>query len=1112
MVKRMRSFFAVVMLVIAATVNAQVTTSSMSGKVVDQSNEAIIGATIQAIHEPSGTHYGAITNVDGRYSIQGMRAGGPYKVEVSYVGYQSVVYKSINLQLGENYVLDANLKESTELLDEVVITASKSSNMKSDRAGAVTNVDAARMSEVPTVSRSMNDIMRLTPQGANIGSGFSVGGGNYRQSYVTVDGAAFNNAFGIGSNLPAGGSPISLDALEQISVSTTPFDVRQSGFTGGAINAVTKSGTNEFKGTAYMYTSNTHLTGNKVEDYELTRNRDHSTTYGASLGGAIIKNKLFFFVNGEYQDNVQAGPSGIARSGANDEWSTNGIVHRPFENTTTVGGRTFVGMNNISQYLSEKYNYNPGRYQGYSLETPSYKIMGRLDWNINNNKINFRFTHTHSKYSSNPSSSTTPFKDSIIYPGGVDGSAGKSSSGRTANAGMYFESSRYMQEQNFTSIASEWNSKWGAINNALRFTYSYQNEPRTYEGGTFPTVDILDQGSLYASFGPDPFTEGNLRQVKTFVITDEFNFSSGIHNFMGGIQFESNKAVNGFMQAGSGYYVYSSWDDFVNNRAPAAFGVTYSNTGDGSQFLANMKYQQLSFYLQDQMNITDNFRLTAGVRFELPIYPELKNNYNKNFAQIDFDGYHYATDQLPSSYQLTASPRIGFNWDLTGERKYVLRGGSGYFIGRLPFVWLVSAVGNANCGQSTYYYNEQKDAKYGQPSFHTSVADMLKDPNLNLPAATDPAAPSGATIIDRDLKMNATWKSSLAFDAKLPGDIDFTLEGIFSKEFNPATVTNLGRKFKGEQEIAPGDVRRMFEYSNANKTDAYYITNAGNSAYYYSLTASLAKTFDFGLHLSASYTRSYAKSYGDGIGDQVNSAYYNNRYSVNGNNDTETGYGTYVSPNRVLASAAYRIKYAKNFASSLSLIYEGMNMGYAGGYSAARYSYTFTGNIVGDYGSNNLLYIPASREALDKWNFADYTDSKTGEVTYSAKEQRDDFWAYINEDSYLKGRKGKYAERGGAIMPWHHQLDLKFNQDFFLNVGGKRNTLQFGVDIKNFLNLLNSDWGIYKTVNNTSLLSYKGGAYQFQQNGGKKLTDTYSNLNSFNSTYSIQFSVRYIFN
>ena len=1099
MAKRMRFILSTIMVIVAMTAKAQVTTSSLSGKVTDPDKEAIIGATVQAIHEPSGTRYGAITNIDGRYTIQGMRAGGPYSVEVSYIGYQTMMFKDVTLQLGEVYNLNVQMKESSELLEEVVVTAQKT-KFASEKTGATTNISNTQITSMPSVSRSITDYSRLSAYGGN---GMSFAGSDGRTANFTIDGANFNNNFGLSSNLPGGGNPVSIEAIDEIQIVISPFDVRQTNFIGGGINAITKSGTNTYKGTAYIYHQNENMRGDAIDRETIlgAREKDQSTTYGFTIGGPIIKNKLFFFANGELQNT----PAIANRWRASEDGVANADAY--------ISRATVADLQKVSDIAKERYGYNTGSFSSFPSDNKNTKLLARIDWNINNNnKINFRFTHTHSKYSSNPSSSTTPFKDSIIYPGGVDGSAGKSSSGRTANAGMYFESSRYMQEQNFTSIASEWNSKWGAINNALRFTYSYQNEPRTYEGGTFPTVDILDQGSLYASFGPDPFTEGNLRQVKTFVITDEFNFSSGIHNFMGGIQFESNKAVNGFMQAGSGYYVYSSWDDFVNNRAPAAFGVTYSNTGDGSQFLANMKYQQLSFYLQDQMNITDNFRLTAGVRFELPIYPELKNNYNKNFAQIDFDGYHYATDQLPSSYQLTASPRIGFNWDLTGERKYVLRGGSGYFIGRLPFVWLVSAVGNANCGQSTYYYNEQKDAKYGQPSFHTSVADMLKDPNLNLPAATDPAAPSGATIIDRDLKMNATWKSSLAFDAKLPGDIDFTLEGIFSKEFNPATVTNLGRKFKGEQEIAPGDVRRMFEYSNANKTDAYYITNAGNSAYYYSLTASLAKTFDFGLHLSASYTRSYAKSYGDGIGDQVNSAYYNNRYSVNGNNDTETGYGTYVSPNRVLASAAYRIKYAKNFASSLSLIYEGMNMGYAGGYSAARYSYTFTGNIVGDYGSNNLLYIPASREALDKWNFADYTDSKTGEVTYSAKEQRDDFWAYINEDSYLKGRKGKYAERGGAIMPWHHQLDLKFNQDFFLNVGGKRNTLQFGVDIKNFLNLLNSDWGIYKTVNNTSLLSYKGGAYQFQKNGGKKLTDTYSNLNSFNSTYSIQFSVRYIFN
>lgn len=1104
MAKRMRSFLSAVMLMIAVAVQAQVTTSSLSGKVTDTNNEAIIGATVQAIHEPSGTMYGAITNVDGRYTIQGMRTGGPYKVEISYVGYQTVVFEDVNLQLGDNYVLNAYLKESSELLDEVVVTASKSSNMKSDRAGAVTNVNSERMSLVPTVSRSMNDIMRLTPQGGNTGNGFAVGGGNYRQSYVTVDGAAFNNAFGIGSNLPAGGSPISLDALDQISVSVTPYDVRQSGFTGGAINAVTKSGTNDFKGSAYMYTTNVHLRGNKVSDYELTRNQSHTTTYGATLGGALIKNKLFFFVNGEYEANVSAGPSGTARNSENDKWEVStGTVHRPLVSD----------MDAMADYLMKTYNYNPGRYQNYSLETPAYRVLARLDWNINtNNKLNFRFSKTHSKNSNSPSSSTSPLRDSTIYPGGSDATGGRSQSGRTANAGLYYESSRYMQEQNFTSLASEWNSKWGSVDNALRLTYSYQDEPRTYEGGVFPTVDILKNGSLYASFGPDPFTAGNLRQVKTFVATDEFTFSAGKHNFMGGLQFETNQAVNGFMQAGNGYYVFSSWEDFVNGAKPAAYGVTYAAANDGSVFQAKMKYQQFSFYLQDQMSLSDNFKLTAGLRFEVPIYPALENNYNEPFAQMSFNGKKFSTDQLPGT-MLTVSPRVGFNWDLTGERKYVLRGGTGYFIGRLPYVWLVSAVGNSNCGQVQYYYNKVDDARYGQPDFHVNVKDQLNDlPNLQ----SSITAPSSPTIIDTELSLPAVWKTSLAFDAKLPGDIDFSIEGIYNKEFNPAVVTNEGYYYDGSSTVtlSPNDTRKY--YTQANKGyNVYYITNGGHKAYYYSVTASLAKNFDFGLNLSASYTHSKAKSYGDGIGDQVSSAYYNNRYSVNGNNDLETGYGTYVTPNRVLVSASYRKEYAKNFASSLSLIYEGMNMGYAGGYGSTRYSYTMTSNVVNDYGSNALIYVPASRDELNGWNFVKngtVENAQGQEVDYTADMQRDDFWAYINQDDYLKNRKGKYAERGGAVMPWHHQLDLKFNQDFFLNVGGKRNTLQLGVDIKNVLNLLNSDWGLYKTVNNFSILSYKNGEYQFQKNGSKRLTNTYSDYTSFNSTYSVQFSIRYIFN
>ena len=1097
---------------IFSTAMAQITTSSVSGKIT-ANGEDVIGATIKAVHQPSGTVYRAVTNIDGRYSIQGMRPGGPYVLEVTYVGYKNKQVKGISLSLGQNTVLNETLAEDAAQLEDVVVVADRNNNMRTDRAGATTSINAAQIEAVPTVSRSMNDLLKLTPQGANVGSGFSVGGGNYRQSYVTVDGAAFNNAFGIGGNLPGNGSPISLDALDQISVSSSPYDVRLSGFTGGAISAVTKSGTNDFKGTAYMYTTNSHLRGNKVGDYELNRLQSHSTTWGASFGGPIIKDKLFFFANGEYQSNISAGPSGTARVNASDEWSpSSGTVHRPLQSD----------MDNMLSFLNKTYGYNPGRYQGYSLDTPSYKFLARIDWNINeNNKINLRFSKSHDKNSKAPSNSTSPFKDYVIYPGGTsDGvsiSGGKNQSGRTANAGLYFESSRYDEVKNFTSLAGEWNSKWGGVQNVLRLTYSYQDEPRSYVGGIFPTVDILKDGAYYMGFGPDPFTEGNLRQVKTFVATDEASWTMGIQNFTAGVQFETNKAVNGFGAASAGYYVYDSPEAFMAGGAPSAYGVTFPMDGSG-QFNATMKYQQFSAYIQDQVNFSERFRLTAGLRFELPIYPELKNNYNKNFAALEWKDNNgnmnkYTTDQLPDA-PLTVSPRVGFNWDILGNHKLVLRGGTGYFVGRLPFVWLVSAVGNSGCGQYTYFYPKTADsvADYVMDKFYVNRDDQVKRlQELGLAVNRDEAAaPETPTIIDKKLKMNATWKTSLALDAKLPYDIDFSLEGIYSRDFNPATVVNVDRYWDGEKKIElanSGDIRKSFSSNTKSKINPYLITNAGNKAYYYSITASLAKKFAFGLNLSASYTYSKAKSYGDGIGDQVSSAYYNNRYSINGNNDKELGYGTYVAPNRLLISASYKKDYAKHFGSEVGLIYEGMNIGYAGGYSCTRYSYTMTGNVVGDYGSNNLIFIPESKEALDKWTFADYGG-------YTAEAQKNDFWNYINQDDYLKNHKGEYAERGGAVMPWHHQLDFKFNQNFYLNVAGQKNTLQFGVDIKNLANLLNSSWGLYKTVNNMSLLKYdaKKNAYQFQKNGKEVLSKTYTNLTSFNSTYSIQFSIRYIFN
>ena len=521
-----RLFFLIAtLLMFTLTTLAQVTTSGIDGKVTTN-NEAVIGATISAKHLPSGTVYRAVTNANGLYSIIGMRAGGPYEVEVSYIGYQPKKFTDLQLVLGQNTVLDVLLTEDSQMLQEVqVVSTGNKNNMRTDRAGAVTSVSTEEMEMIPTISRSMNDILKLTPQGGNTVGGFTVGGGNYRQSYVTVDGAAFNNAFGIGSNLPASGSPISLDALDQITVSVTPFDVRQSGFTGGAINATTKSGTNEFKGTAYFYNTNVHLRGNKVADFDaIPRQQSHTTTYGASIGGPIIKDKLFFFVNGEYEANVSAGPTRYARPTADAEWGAGTVYNRP----------TVAQMDQMSSFLQEKYGYNPGRYQGYSLETPAYRLLARIDWNINDNhKLNVRFSNTHSKESNNPSSSTSPLTTSRIYPGG---------SGRGTYYALPFESARYYQEQNFTSIAGELNSMFGLVNNTLRLTYSYQDEPRSVEGGVFPTVDILQDGNVLTTFGPDPFTAGNLREVKTFVATDEATWTMGINKFLVGLQFETNDA------------------------------------------------------------------------------------------------------------------------------------------------------------------------------------------------------------------------------------------------------------------------------------------------------------------------------------------------------------------------------------------------------------------------------------------------------------------------------------------------------------------------------------------------------------------------------------------
>ena len=1100
----MKRLFAVFMVLamMAVSAVAQVTTSAIAG-VVKADGEEAIGATITARDTRSGAIYRAVTNVDGRYTITGMRAGGPYEIEVSYIGYQTSKFTGYQLALGETTVVDATLTEGSEMIQEVLVVAKANNTMRSDRSGAVTNLNSQQMAAIPTIGRSMTDLMKMTPQSSSA-SGMAIGGGNYRQSSVTIDGASFNNAFGLGSSpLPGGGTPISLDALEQMTVSITPYDVRQSGFTGGGINAVTKSGTNEFKGSAYTYITSTSLRGNRVGTTTLGVDDGHNDTYGLSFGGPILKDKLFFFVNGEIEDNVTAGPAARAGDGSTPYTVTN---RRP----------QIEQLESLSNYMQKTYGMTTGPWQAYNVKTPAYRILARVDWNINeDHKFNVRFTKSNRK-SSSPASASRSIgsnRATLIYGGN------QNSYGSNTDYGMSSLSSRYYAEYRFTSIAAELNSKFGKLQNTLRGTYSFQDQPRSNEYDVAaPVVEIvMSDGSghypTWAMMG-DVFTYGNLAQTKNTVITDEVNIQLGKHNLFGGLQYEHNFAANGYAQAAAGYYAFEAtpeqvaagnWAAVFRPEQTRLFGITYGNNDTHSMFTSEMSTNQWSLYLQDNWSISDRFRMSLGARFELPSYPSLKNNFNEDYYNIDFGGRHFRTDNVPDA-SLSFSPRVGFNWDIKGDRSLILRGGTGIFVGRMPFVWLVSAVGNSGMGQTSYIASPTKGVI---PTFTTNQEDMLRQ----IGATSSTTIPGSPTILSEDLRMPKTWKMSLALDVKLPGDIDFSLEGIYNRDLNPVVVSNADIYWDGTStiDLGHGDVRHKLNYYDANHS-AYLLENAGSKAYYMSLTAQLRKSFDFGLDLSASYTLSKAKSYTEGIGDQVSSAYNNYRNSVNSVNDNELGYATYVAPSRLLLSASYKLKESKNATSTFSLVYDGYQYGYLGDYSYSRYSYIFSSSVTGDpLAPGNLIYVPASREELNSWDFAESTYG-SDKAVYTADMQRDDFWAYIQQNDYLKDRTGQYAERGGAKMPWHHQLDFKYVRDMNIQIGKTKHALQLGLDIMNLPNFLCKDWGLYKQVQGNTLLTYKNGKYTYNTVNGQRHLETFQDFLNVASTYQIMFTIRYMFN
>ncbi|MCQ2180612.1 MAG: carboxypeptidase regulatory-like domain-containing protein [Bacteroidales bacterium] len=1098
-------------IVVAVSAFAQVTTSSLAGKISDETGP-VAGAAVLAVNSSNGSQYYAISDANGYYRINGVAPGGPYVVTVELLGYQKVELDGLYVALGETSSKDFKLVDDSVMLESVIITADASdSGMNISRAGAGTTISERTKDILPTTSRSLNDLMKLTPQASSTSNGLAIGGGNYRQSYVTVDGAAFNNAFGIGGNLPSGGAPISLDAIQQMSVNITPFDVRHSGFTGGAINAVTKSGTNQLHVSVYDYFTNDQLEGDRIGDQTRSMNKTLNNIVGASVGAPIIKDKLFIFVNFEYQSDETAGSSRVARANDQDTWGGSTSKNRP-----TVGE-----MDGILSYLDQNYGYNPGRYQNYSLSTPDWKIMARVDWNINdNNKLNVRFSHTDNKYSSAPSSSVNP-----LNPKPYD----KDYYGRTTDYAMYTESNRYFQEQNFTSLAAELDSRFSdKITNVARFTWSHQNEPRSFVGSLFPTVDImrniseqdiktgglsaelLNTSALLASFGPDPFTYGNLRDVQTITATDEVSIDLGRHNVVAGAQYEYDNTKNGYMQGGAGYYVYKSWEDFVGDKTPAAFAITHANRDDLQQVYPSFDYHQVSLYAQDEWNISDYFKLTYGIRFELPILPNIAGNENKDYLDVTRNSKTMAgtsTADMPKT-TVNISPRVGFNWDILKNRKLVLRGGTGLYTGRIPFVWLVSVAGNSNCLQAQYIKvgsDVPADLK-----FHDNIDDILKNIYGGSFKADNLQAPAQATILDKNLRMPMVWKSSLALDATLPGGIKASLEGIYNYNLNDVAVRKLGQ-IEDDGIQLPGEPSKRTHWKGEgikSKPDAkgktntvtpYYLTNASKTGYYYSVTASLRKDFNFGLSLMAAYTRSGSYVLSDGLGDQISSAYNTMTYNVNGSNVDEIGRSGFVSPNRFIANVGYRIDEGKG-ATNIGLFYEGYNHCYVSSYDYSTFSYTIceynsdkkqSNSVTGDGGALNLIYIP--------------TPSELAGMPFKSDENKAEYEKFIQGDKYLSSHRGQYMERGAITAPWNSRFNLKISQDIYINPNGKRpHTITFGVDINNVANLLNPEWGCVQRISSDNILRIEGGQYTF-------VAPKWSKYNNFASAWQMLLNFRYTF-
>ena len=1067
---------------------------------MDEKGQGLPGASVIAVHEPTGSRYGGSTRADGRYNIVNMRVGGPYKITISFVGYKNAVQSGIVLTLAQELRQNFKLEVNQSQLEEVKVVASRSSIINSGRTGAATTVGNNQITTLPTLNRSLGDFARLDPRA----NGLSFAGRNSLYNNITVDGAFFNNAFALSSTIggQAGASPISVDAIDQFQVLIAPYDVRQGMATGANINVVTKSGTNNWSGSGYYFGTDQGLVGNKIGDVVNQYGTFARGQIGARIGGALIKDKLFVFGSFEQETQTDPGSNFVAtRTGS-----------EPNKSIAKASD-----LDRLKDFLMTKFKYNPGAYENWNKEKYSQKVNLRLDWNISDkHKFNVKYNYLRSYADINPSSS------------------GSLSGGRAASATVLpFQGSLYRINNNLDSYIAELNSTFSSsVANNLTIGYTQMRDFRQspVNDNPFPTVDIGNNDlNELTTFGYEPFSANNILNSDIFQIADNLTIYKGKHVYTLGLAYETNSFMNGFAPNYYGGYQFKSIDDFINSAngdtkvIPARYQQQWSNY---STFpFAEMKGNTFSLYGQDEITAAKGLKLTFGLRADATSFPSFDEpKYTNTYVpSLTFrDGVKLTTNKFPETTVLW-SPRFGFNWDVKDDKQTQIRGGLGVFSGRVPYVWLSNQLSN-----NGVLFGSENIANPTNRPFNPDV-------NAYRPAITLPLTPTAynLAVTDPNFKFSQVFRTNLALDKNLGDGWILGLEGIYTKDINAVYLENVNLPKSTVNAVGadnrvifytlganglPGSVKNYAIYGNTvkgvnypadgkntvsspNISDAIVIKNT-DLGYSYALTATISKSFENGLFASLAYTNSDSRSVNDG--GSIAQSQWRDRVVSGDPNENVASYSSYIQTHRFNAYGSYRLNYLNDKSST--------TFGFT--YSAApagRFSYTYSGDMNGDnQTANDLIFIPRSQ--------ADIMLKDLG--TYTAAQQWADLDKYITQDSYLNGRRGQYAERNGAELPWSANFDFKVIQDFYIKVGGHKNTLQFTLDVFNFGNYVTPQWGLNQSTLRAGLISYTGNdaatgkpVFQFPyRSGTTPLTETFQRSFGLGSRWQAQFGVRYIFN